>query len=174
MAGITMNIGLWSKLENVECDPGVKDKASPMLVSALGDTALQVWSSEIGEPIKMLEMLDNRFASNRTATQISFLTRVCTKRFNARYHDMATYVEQFETLSAQLERMGNDTQIPKSHKARLLLATRSNHSLLESALATPKAKETDKLSWHEVTSDLIQEWNQLKGRNDDSKHPQQP
>lgn len=80
-------------MENVECDQDVKDKASAIPVSPLGDTALRVCSSEIGEPIKMLEILNNRFAFNRTATRMSVLSTMYTKRFNARYHNMATNVD---------------------------------------------------------------------------------
>lgn len=43
-----------------------------MLMTDLEDIALRVCSSQIINPLNMLEMLDNIFASNRTATRIIF------------------------------------------------------------------------------------------------------
>ena len=63
-------------------------------------------------------MLDNRFASSRTASRISVLTTMYTKRYNGK-ENMPKYIDHFESLFAQLERMGNDTTIPESHKAPL-------------------------------------------------------
>lgn len=68
-----------------------------MLVGALGDAALRGCASQIGYAIKMLEMLDNRFALNRTAIRISVLTTIYTKRFNYRTDSMAKYIGEFET-----------------------------------------------------------------------------
>lgn len=63
--------GFWCKLQDEKCETDVKDKASALIVGALGDAALRVCSSEIGSPLKMLELLDSRFASSRTTTRIS-------------------------------------------------------------------------------------------------------
>lgn len=111
-------MGLWTKLHDDECDQDAKYKASAMLMSALSASALHLCSGQISDQIKMLEMLDNQFPSNRTTTSISALTQMYTKRFNATHYDMATYIDEFETLFAQLKRMGHKTRIPDSHEAR--------------------------------------------------------
>lgn len=115
----------------------------------------------------MLEMLDNRFASNRTATRISVLTAMYTKRFNYKQH-LPTYIDEFESLFAQLERMGTDNEIPEFHKAPLLLSSMGNNSPLESTVAALRTKDTDQLTWEDVTSDLIQERTKWKSRH--NKH----
>lgn len=156
--------GYWKQLKDDPCETDVKDKASTLLVVALGDTALRACAVKIGNPLEMLEMLNNGFALNRTATRISVLTSMYIKRFNCKRDDIATFVDEFESLFAQLERMGAETEIPESHKAPLLLVSMGNNSPLESTVAALRKKETDKLSWEDVTSDLIQEWNQIKSR----------
>ena len=76
--------GYWAKLSEKDCDQDTKDKSSAMMVGALGDAALRVCSAKIGEPMQMLSLLDNRFASKRTATRISVLTAMFSKRYYAR------------------------------------------------------------------------------------------
>lgn len=153
--------GYWSQLQGKDFDQDVKDKSSAIMVAALGDTALRVCSAKIGEPLQMLDLLDKRFASNRTATRISVLTAMFSKRFCAK-DDMPKYIDEFETLFAQLERMGPETKISESHKAPLLLASMGNSSPLESTFAALRTRDTDQLSWEAVSADLIQEWSALK------------
>lgn len=162
--------GFWTELEKKDCSEDIKNKSSAMLVAALGDTALRVCSSKIGQPLQMLEMLDNRFASSRTATRISVLTTMYTKRFNSRKDNMGKFIDEFETLFAQLERMGPDTKIPESHKAPLLLASMGTTSQLESTVAALRTKDTDELTWETVTSDLIQEWKHIKSSHHSGDH----
>lgn len=153
--------GYWTKLEDMKtCDEETKSKASALIVSALGDTALRVCSSRIGDPLNMLKMLDNRCASSRTATRISVLTTMYTKRFDHNNDSMANYVDVFEALFSQLEKMGDDTNVPESHKAPLLLSSLGNNSPQESTIAALRTKDVQQLSWEQVTADLIQEWNQ--------------
>ena len=58
--------------------------------------------------------------------------------------------------------MGDDTKIPETHKAPLLLASMGNRSQLESTVAALRTRDTDQLSWAAVSADLIQEYNQLQ------------
>lgn len=106
-----------------------------MLVAALEGTALRVYPSKIGQPLKMLEMPDDRFASSRTATRISVLTTMYTKRSNLRTDNMGKFIDEFETLFAQLKHMGHETKISESHKAPLPLASMGTTLQLESTVA---------------------------------------
>lgn len=115
----------------------------------------------------MLALLDKRFQSKQTATRISILTAMYSKRFNPN-QDMRKYIDEFETLFAQLERIGSDIKIPEAHKAPLLLAIMGNSSPLESPVAALRTKDTDQLSWEAVSSDVIQEWTQLKPKGSGS------
>lgn len=80
--------GFWKKLSEKRSDVKIKVKASAMLVSARGESALSVCPVKIGESLEMLSMLDNRHASNGPATRISVLTTIYTKRFNSKEDDM--------------------------------------------------------------------------------------
>lgn len=87
-------------------------------------------------------MLDKHFASIRTATRISVLTAIYSKRLKAD-DDVAMYVDDLEGLFAKLETVGEDTNISEAHKAPLLLASMGKNSALEStfaALRTPRIR----------------------------------
>lgn len=75
---------------------------------------------------------------------------------------MAEYIDEFESLFSQLERMGDDTKISVSHKAPLLIESMGNSSLYEPSVAALRTRDTDQLSWDAVSADLIQEWTQIK------------
>lgn len=49
-------------------------------------------SSQIGYPVEMLEMLDDHFASSRTANRISVLSSIYTKCLNKKSGAMAIYI----------------------------------------------------------------------------------
>ncbi len=119
----------------------------------------------------MLEQLDLRYASNRATTRISVLTAVYSKRYGPK-ENMSKYVDEFESLFAQLERMGKDCAVPESHGAPLLLASMGHNSPLESTIAALRMKDTDCLTWEAVTADLIQEWKQIGGPGPSSDRPQ--
>lgn len=66
----------------------------------------------------MLNMLDKRFASNRTVFGISVLHSMHSKQFGPK-EGIPKFVDEFETLSAQLEGIGSETPIQESHKVSL-------------------------------------------------------
>lgn len=68
-----------------------------------------------------------------------------------KYRDMAIHIDKFETLFAKLERMGDETKIPESHKAPLLLPSKGIQSALGSKVAALRTNDTDKLSREDVT-----------------------
>lgn len=65
--------------------------------------------------------------------------------------------------------MGEKTEIPKSHKSPLHLASMGNSSSLESTVASLQTRDTDQLSWEAFSADLIQEWAAIKSSRGDSK-----
>lgn len=73
----------WTRLLSAKCPDEIKDKASAILINALGDTALRVSSSEISQPIKMFELLDRRFSSTLTSSRISILSSLYSKEYNS-------------------------------------------------------------------------------------------
>lgn len=137
----------------------MKEKLSALLVVALEDTVLRVEVAKIGELLEMLKMLDNHFVSSKTASRILVLTSVYNKQYICKQDNMATFVNEFEYLLAQLEKMDAETKISEFHSAPLLLVAMENSSTRESTVASRRTKEANKLSWEEVTSDLTQNWN---------------
>lgn len=71
----------------------------------------------------MLQMIDNGYPSRRTATRIFLLTSVYSKRFKRDREDMYTYSDEFETLLAKVESMGDEKEILESQKSLLLLTS---------------------------------------------------
>eukprot|EP00171_Calliarthron_tuberculosum_P004953 IDg4953t1 len=96
----------WTALQSEKCSNEIKDKATALLANALGDMALRVCSSEISDLLKMLKLIDSIFASNRSAARISVPTTIYSKRHNGT-DNMAKFVDEFESLFAQLKRMGD-------------------------------------------------------------------
>ena len=142
-------------------DPGrriaKREKASGIIISALGDAPLRVVLQADDDPEKMLQLLDARYASNRTVSRIA----VQTQLFRMSYKDqnMSTYVDQYTSLFAQLEKMGEEAAIPETHKAPMLLASIDPKCDLESTAAALRTKDVKDLTWDYVATTLIDEYN---------------
>ena len=69
-----------------------REKASGIIISALGDAPLRVVMDVDDDPSRMLKLLDSRYASNRTVSRIA----VQTQRFQMSYNgqDMSSYIDQ--------------------------------------------------------------------------------
>eukprot|EP00171_Calliarthron_tuberculosum_P022539 IDg22539t1 len=103
---------------------------------------------------------DDELKIKRSATRISIMTSIYSKKYQGR-QDMARYIDEFETLFGQLERMGSEIAIPEKHKTPLLLASMGNESPLESSIAALRLKDTTDLTWEAVSADLIEEWKRV-------------
>ena len=134
-----------------------REKASGIIISALGDAPLRVVLEADDDPVKMLQLLDARYASNRTVSRIA----VQTQLFRMTYKDqnMSTYVDQYTSLFSQLERMGKDAAIPETHKAPMLLASIDPTCSLEPTAAALRTKSISELTWDYVATTLIDEYN---------------
>eukprot|EP00171_Calliarthron_tuberculosum_P008425 IDg8425t1 len=133
------------------------EKASGIIISALGDAPLRVVIDADDNPARMLKLLDARYASNRTVSRIA----VQTQLFRMQYTDqnMASYVDTYASLFSQLERMGKGAAIPDSHKAPMLLASINPDCVLESTAAALRTKDATELTWDYVATTLIDEYN---------------
>lgn len=133
------------------------EKASGIIISALGDSPLRVVIDAQDDPRKMLQLLDGRYASKRTVSRIA----VQTKLFRMSYtnQNMESYVDQFISLFALLECMGKDPAIPESPKAPMLLASIDPKCALESTAAALRTKKVNELTRDFVSTTLIDEYN---------------
>lgn len=134
-----------------------REKASGIIISALGDAPLRVVIEAEDDPAKMIKLLDARYASNRTVSRIAIQTQLFRMSYNGQ--NMASYIDQYSSLFSQLERMGKDTAIPESHKGPMLLASINPDSALESTAAALRTKEVSELTWDYVATTLIDEYN---------------
>ena len=134
-----------------------REKASGIIISALGDAPLRVVMDVDDDPARMLQLLDGRYASNRTVSRIAVQTQLFRMSYNGQ--NMSTYVDQFTSLFSQLERMGTDAAIPDSHKAPMLLASIDPKCPLESTAAALRTKDIGELTWDYVATTLIDEYN---------------
>ncbi len=133
------------------------EKASGIIISALGDAPLRVVIDVDDDPARMLQLLDARYASNRTVSRIAVQTRLFRMKYTTQ--NMSSYVDTYASLFSQLERMGKDAAIPESHKAPMLLASIEPDSALESTAAALRTKDIEDLSWEYVARTLIDEYN---------------
>lgn len=109
----------------------------------------------------MLDLLHMRFASNRMATCIFVLQSLYSKQFSSS-DDLSTYIDELQSLFMMLEHMSEDTKILETHRALLLKASMGNMSPLESSIVALRTRDKDQLPCEYVTSDLIQEWSQIR------------
>ena len=134
-----------------------KEKASGIIISALGDSSLRVVADADGSPRRMLQLLDARYASNRTVSRIAVQNQLYRMRY--REQDMAQYIDKYTSLFSQLEFMGKAIAIPEAHKAPMLLASVDPLSNMESIAAALRTKDASDLTWEYVTTTLIDEYN---------------
>lgn len=133
------------------------EKASAMIISALGDSPLRVVADADGDPARMLMLLDTRYASNRTVSRIAVQTQLYRMRYKGQ--DMAKYIDEYTALFSQLEFMGKEVAIPETHKAPMLLASIDPSSDMEPIAAALRTKNADELTWEYVATTLIDEHN---------------
>jgi len=174
----------WAPLQTANCTEEIKSKATGILVTALGDTALRSCMSAYPNTMQMIEKLDDCYASKRAASRIALLTSVFSKRFD-KQKNMGKYIDEFNQAFSQLESIGADATIPDSLKGPILLASFGTTSELEPCIAALRMK--DKIpKWEELTADLVLESQRIRatsrkngdvstnsrktGRGDDSSH----
>lgn len=108
-----------------------------------------------------MKLLDNCFALNHATTIISIYTALLSKLYQT-FQDMPKYVDEFEYIFVQLERMGTETNIIMSFKAPKLLESMGNDSALEIKIAAICLNDALNLTWEALTADLITEGLQIK------------
>ena len=133
------------------------EKASGMIISALGNAPLRVVIEADDDLHRMLQLLDGRYASNRTVSRIAVQTQLF--RMSYKNQNMASYVEKFTSLFSQLEQMGKDSAIPETHKAPMPLASIDPNCFLEATAAALRTKDPTELTWQYVATTLIDEYN---------------
>ena len=83
-----------------------REKVSGIIISALGDAPLRVVIDIDDDPARMMQLLDARYASNRTVSRIAIQTQLYGMSYSGQ--NMSTYIDQYTSLFSQLEPMGKE------------------------------------------------------------------
>ena len=128
-----------------------KSRASAIIINGIGDKPLRVIQNQVGDPQKMLQKLQERYASSRVATRMSLMGELQALTYNGR-GDMAEYVDKYAALVSRLDAMGAGLQDE-------LIMTMFLGSVSERFPAIVAALRTmpDNLRWDDVTARLIEE-----------------
>ena len=78
-------------------DISKREKASGIIISALGDSPLRVVLEADDDPKRMLKLLDARYASNRTVSSIAVQTQLFRLRYTGD-QNISTYVDKYTSL----------------------------------------------------------------------------
>lgn len=159
----------WMKLREKDFDQDTKNDAASTLVMALGDTAFRVCSAHVEEPLKMKKALKEHYVSSQAESSISVLASVLTKKYQSG-QDIAEFIDEFESLFDQLDKMGKELSGPKLYKAPLMLNSHGTNSSLESYLKTLGLHDVDDLKWKSVAADLILEHERNKAAESNQKN----
>lgn len=80
-------------------------QVSGIIVSALGDHALRVVRSVVGNPTEMLEKLDARYGSKLTASRITKTVNLVSIRYTNPWTDCTTQIDRMAAIAEQLKAM---------------------------------------------------------------------
>lgn len=122
-----------------------REKASVIIINALGDAPLRAVLEADEDPARMMKLLDARYACSRTVSRIAVQTQLFRMSYTGQ--NMSAYIDQYSSLFNQLEQMGKDAAIPESHKAPMLLASIDPKCFLESTAAALRTKDPSELTW---------------------------
>ena len=131
-------------------------KAKLLLVQSLGDKPLRTVASERKNVFQMYQKLNERYASQNTATRVQLQTELYQNSFS-KNQAMSEYVDEFESVFAQLEAM--ESPVPESMQIAILFASfsstaESSYGAIITALQT---LGDDDLSWERATARLLQQ-----------------
>ncbi len=142
-------------------------RAFGIIISASGNSPLRVVADVDSDPGRMLYLLDARYASSRTSSR----TEVQTRLFRMSYttQNIAKYIHEYTNLFSQLEFIGSESAIRQSHKVPMLLASIDPICDLELTAAALRTKDGADLTWEDVTTALIDEYNARRKICQDSR-----
>lgn len=137
-------------------------KASNIIVSTLSDNALRVIRFCIGNPILMMEKLNNRFDSKTIASRISKIYELVTIRYTTLRDDIGKHIDKVAGIIEQLQNMGS--KFDNALSIGLLVASIDVHELQPAVAAIKTLSEKD-VNWETVSARLIEEVTNLKSGN---------
>lgn len=92
-----------------------RENLSGTIISALLDAVIHVGLAPDDDSRHMITLLDRWYPSNRTVSIIAVQTQLFRMQYTGQ--NISTYNDQYNTLSAQLERMRSSSAIQEAHKS---------------------------------------------------------
>lgn len=131
------------------------EKASGMIISALGNYSLRVVTVANEDPARMQEILNARYVSMHTVSRISVQGQLLRMRYSGQ--NIYNLIDEYTDLFSQLEFMGKEMLIQEAHKAPMLLAPIDSTSELEPIATALQTKNASEFTWEYVATTLINE-----------------
>lgn len=146
----------------VDIDPAKRqerrDKASAIIVAALGDKALRVVRHVIEDPAQMMTKLDERYNSKTLAAKISKMSELVSVHYTDRSKDISTHIDRLDGLVSQIKGM----QIPLDDTMAIgILIASIKVTRLAPVVAAIKTIPDKDITWDAVAARLIEDWKDL-------------
>ena len=125
-----------------------KEKASTVIIEALGDRPLRIVSALTEDPRAMMKKLRNRYASASVISKSSILAELYALKY--RSGEMAEYIDKFTGLLDRLTSM--DAEIPEELAKTIFLS--SMDGKFEATVAALSV--TDNITWDKITNTMIE------------------
>ena len=133
-------------------------RANAIIVTALGDNALQVVASVHGRPAQIMTKLDERYNSKSMAAKISRMAEFVSLHYTDRTNNIATHIDRMASLVAKLKSMS--LPIDDTMAIGVLVASIKVASLAPVVAAIKTIPASD-MTWDTVASRLIEDWGDL-------------
>ena len=133
-------------------------KAAAIIINGLGDKPLRLVAAHIHDPKVMLEKLCERYAPSKLSTRMSLMAELQGYRYKA--EDMSDYVDKYTLLLDRLEAI--NAKVPS--ELAIIMFLHSMNGKYEAVIAALRTLGEGKLTWDEVTTRLIEEYNTSSSR----------
>ena len=131
-----------------------QQQASNIIIASLGDQALRIVRTIVGNPNTMMAKLDERYDSKSTASKIEKMSELVSMKYYNIKDDLSDHIDRMAGLLDQLKSMGNE--LADSLAIGILVASIEVHQLHAVTAAIKTLAEKD-IKWEEITSRLLEE-----------------
>ena len=130
-----------------------KMQASNIIVSSLGDHALRLVRTVIGDLEAMMDKLDKQFDSKTIASRISKMSELVSIRYTTIKDDIAKQIDLLAGIIEQLRAMG--TTFDDALAIGILVASIDVTELMPATAAIKTLTDKD-MKWEEISGRLIE------------------
>lgn len=142
----------WIDIEDKDCSRGSNTDVKNVSKSALGNVFLIICMYKDDNLFSIIEHLNVLFVSSRTFSLVAVPFTLFGKRHNGE-EDVEKYIDEFQWLRAQLERM-RSCAISEEFEVSLLLFSTRRNSYTQSTTAAFRTKDAEAFKWIDLTYDI--------------------